>query len=72
MKKRRLFLDISSSAIMNDLTMIVTFRLKMDAKFANQQWNWIRVANYFGMLPADWVRWYLCFKLWKKYLEIFL
>ena len=33
----RLFLDIFSSAIMNDLSMTFTSRLKVDAKCANQQ-----------------------------------
>ena len=32
-----LFLDIFSSAIMNDSSMTFTSRLKMDAKCANQQ-----------------------------------
>ena len=32
-----LVLDIFSSAIMNDLTMTFTFKLKMDAKCADQQ-----------------------------------
>ena len=36
-KNGRLFLDIFSSAIINDMTMTVTSRLKMDAKDANQQ-----------------------------------
>ena len=36
-KNCRLFWNIFSSAIMNDLTMTFTSRLKMDAKCANQQ-----------------------------------
>ena len=36
-KNRRLFLDLFRSAIMNDLTMTFTSRLKMDARCANQQ-----------------------------------
>ena len=47
---------------MNDLTMTFTFRLKMDAKCANQQLNWNIVANYLGTPPADWEHWYLCFE----------
>ena len=58
----RLFLDSFSSVIMNDLTMPFTFRFKMDAKCTNQQWIWIRVANYFGTPPADWVHGFLCFE----------
>ena len=34
--------------ILNDLTMTFTSRLKMDAKCANQQCNWIKAANCFG------------------------
>ena len=77
-KKGRLFLNIFSSAIMNDLTMTFTSRLKMDAKYANQQWNRIRAANYFGTPPDDWVQGYLCFepgawiwtKVFRRYLRI--
>ena len=36
-KNCRLFWDFVSSAIMNDLTMTFTFRLKMNAKCTNQQ-----------------------------------
>ena len=50
-----LFLNNYSIAIMNDLTMTFTSRLKMNAKCANQQWNWIRVVNYFGTPPPDWM-----------------
>ena len=49
----RLFLDIFVSAIMNDLFMTFTSRLKVDAKCVYQQSNWITVANYFGTPPAD-------------------
>ena len=63
-----LFLDIFSSAIMNDLTMTFTSRLKMDAKCAKQ--HWITVANYFGTPLTDWVHGYLCFEpgawIWTK------
>ena len=31
----------------------------MDANCANKQWNWIRVANYFGTPLADWVHGYM-------------
>ena len=34
-EKNRLFFDIFSGAIMNDLTMTFTTRLKMDSKCAN-------------------------------------
>ena len=65
-----LFLDIFSSAIMNDLFTTFTSRLKVDAKCVYQQWNWITVANYFGTPPADWVHGYLYFKpgawIWTK------
>ena len=64
------FFDIFSSAIMSDLTMTFTSRHKMDAKCANQQWNLIRVANYFGTPPADRVHGYLSFEpgalIWTK------
>ena len=60
----RLFWDIFSSAIMNDLFMTFTSGLKMDAKCVYQQWNWITVANYFGTPPADWVHGYL-FWAWR-------
>ena len=46
-----LFLDIFSSAIINDLFMTFTSRLKVDAKCVYQQWNCITVANYFGTPP---------------------
>ena len=49
----RLFLDISSSAIMNDLFMTFTSRLKVNAKCVYQQRNRITVTNYFGTPPAD-------------------
>ena len=49
----RLFLDIFIGAIMNDLFMTFTFRLKVDAKCVYQQSNWITVANYFGTPPPD-------------------
>ena len=66
----RLFLDIFSSAIMNDLFMAFTSRLKVDAKSVYQQWNWVTVANYFGTPPADWVHGYLYFEpgawIWKR------
>ena len=66
----RLFLDIFVSAIMNDLFMAFTSRLKVDAKCVYQQWNWIIVANYFGTPPADWVHGYLHFEpgewIWTK------
>ena len=55
-------LDIFSSAIMNDLFMTFTSRLKVDAKCVYKQWNWITVANYFGTPPADWVHGYLYFE----------
>ena len=85
--KTRLFLDIFSSAIINDLFMTFPSRLKVDAKCVYQQWNWITVANYSGTLPADWVQGYLYFEpgawiwtkgvpklfaLWKTDLEFFL
>ena len=54
----RLFLDIFSSAITNDLSMTFTSRLKVDAKCVYQQWDWITVANYFGTPPVDWVHGY--------------
>ena len=47
-----MFLDIFSSTIMNDLFMIFTSRLKVDAKCVYQQSNWMTVANYFGTTPA--------------------
>ena len=59
----RLFLDIFISAIMNDLFMTFTSRLKVDVKCVYQQWNWITVTNYFGTPPADWVHGYLYFEL---------
>ena len=66
----RLFWDIFVSAIMNDLFMAFTSRLKVDAKCVYQQWNWITVANYFGTPPADWVHGYLYFEpgawIWTK------
>ena len=49
----RLFLDIFSSVIMDDLFMTFTSRLKVDAKCVYQQSNWITVANYFGTPPVD-------------------
>ena len=58
----RLFLDIFISAILNDLFMTFTSRLKVDAKCVYQQWNWITVANYFGTPPADWVHGCLYFE----------
>ena len=65
-----LFLDIFISAIMNDLFMTFTSRLKVDAKCVYQQWNWITVANYFGAPPVDCVHGYLYFEpgawIWKK------
>ena len=68
--KVSLVLDIFSRAIMNDLTTTFTPGLKMDAKCANQQRNWIRVATYFGTPPADWVHGYLYFEhgawIWTK------
>ena len=67
---RLFFFDIFSSAIMNDLFMTFTSRLKVDAKCVYQQWNWITVANYFGTPPADWVHGYLYFEpgawIWTK------
>ena len=45
------FLDIFSSAIMNDLSVTFTSGLKVDAKCVYQPWNWITVANYFGTPP---------------------
>ena len=54
-QKCPLFLDIFSSAIMNDLFMTFISRLKVDAKCVYQQWHWITVVNYFGTPPADWV-----------------
>ena len=57
----RLFLDIFSCVIMNDLFMTFTSRLKVDAKYVYRQWNWITVTNYFGTPPADWVHGYLYF-----------
>ena len=66
----RLFWDIFNSAIVNDLFMTFTSRLKVDAKCVYQQWNWITVENYFGTSPADWVHWYLYFEpsawIWTK------
>ena len=66
----RLFLDFFSGAIMNDLSMTFTSRLKVDAKCVYQQWNGITVANYFGTPPADWVHKYLYFEpgawIWTK------
>ena len=66
----RLFLDIFSGTIMNDLFMTFTSGLKVDAKCVYQQWNWITVANYFGTPPADWVHGYLYFEpgawIWRK------
>ena len=72
----RLFLDIFSGAIMNDLFMIFTFRLKVDVKCVYQQWNWITVVNYFGTPPADWVHGYLYFEpgawIWTKGFQRYL
>ena len=69
-KNCRLFLDVLSSAIMNDLFVTFTSRLKVDAKCVYQQWNWITVANYFWTPPADWVDGYLYFEpgawIWTK------
>ena len=66
----RLFWDIFSSAIINDLPMTFTSRLTVDAKCVYQQWNWITVANYFWTPPADWVHGYLYFEpgawIWTK------
>ena len=66
----RLFLDIFCCAILNDLFMTFTSRLKVDAKCVYQQWTLITVANYFGTPPADWVHGYLSFEpgawIWKK------
>ena len=66
----RLFWGIFSCATMDDLSMIFTSRLKVDAKCAYQQWNWITVANYFGTPPADWIHEYLYFEpgawIWTK------
>ena len=75
---RFLFGDIFSSAIMNDLFMTFTSRLKVDAKCVYHQWNWITVEKYFGIPPADWVHEYLYFEpvtwIWIKgfgrYLQI--
>ena len=74
----RLFLDLFSSAIMNDFFMTFTSRLKGDAKCVYQQWNWITVANCFGTPPAGWVHGYLhfepgawiCTKGFRRYLHI--
>ena len=52
-QKCRLFLDIFSCAIINDLSITFTSRLKVDAKRVYQRLNWIREANYFGTPPAD-------------------
>ena len=64
------FWTFFSSAIMNDWIMTFTSRPQMDAKRANQQWNWIRVAIYFGTPPADSMHGYLCFEpgawIWTK------
>ena len=57
-----LFLDIFSSMILNDLALTFPSRLKMDAKCANQQLNWIRVGNYFEIPQANWVHAYLSFE----------
>ena len=69
-QKMSLVLDIFSSAIINDLFMTFTSRLKVDAKSVYQQWNWITVAIYFGTPPADWVHGYLYFEpgawIWTK------
>ena len=66
----RLFLEFFSSAIMNDLFMMFTSRLKVNAKCVYQQRNWITVANYFETPPADWVHGYLYFEpgawIWTK------
>ena len=66
----RLFLDIFSSAIMNDSFMTLTPRLKVDVKCVSQQWNWITVTNYFGTPPANWVHGYQYFEhgtwVWTK------
>ena len=65
-----LFLDIVSSAIMNDLSMTFTSGLKVGVKCIYQQWNWITVANYFGTPPDGWVHGYLYFEpgawIWTK------
>ena len=72
----RLFLDIFSRAIMNDLFMTFTSRLKVDAKCVYQQWNWTTLANYFGTYTADWVHWYLYFEpgawIWTKGFRCYL
>ena len=69
-QNRRLFSDMFSSAIMNDMSMTFTSRLKVDAKYVYQQWNWITVANYFWTPPADCVHGYLYFEpgawIWTK------
>ena len=69
-QKCHLFWDIFVSAIMNDLFMTFTSRLKVDAKCVHQQWNWITVANSFGTPTADWVHGYLYFEpgawIWTK------
>ena len=55
-KYRHFFVaDIFSNATMNTSTRTFTSRFKMDSKCANQHWNWIREAYYFGTHPADWV-----------------
>ena len=51
-KNYRLFRDILTSAIMNDLTRTFTSRLKMDVKCVYQQSNWIREAIFFGGVPT--------------------
>ena len=58
----RLCWDIFSSAIMSDLFMTLTSRLKVDVKHVYQQWNWITVVNYFRTPPANWVHGYLYFE----------
>ena len=70
------FLDIFYSAIMNNLFMTFTSRLKVDAKCVYQWWNWITVANYFGTPPADWVHGYQYFEpglwIWTKGFRCYL
>ena len=61
----RLFLDIFSCAIMNDLLMTFTFRLKVDAKCVYQQSNWITGANYFGTPPVCFSAWVSVFWAWR-------
>lgn len=48
----------------------------MDSYHAEQQWNWIRWANYFGTAPTDWVHGYLCFNpgawIWPKGCDVYM